>query len=140
MKHLRDLVFNAIQSDGIMNSLGIDVDSLYPTYARQDAIYSVEGNRFMILRWGPTEIGIGPVKPVTLDAWMYNREPDYGPITDALSRVRAILAGLVGAPVDAGHSGWVNGVQFQGGTADLFDDVYGAYVRSESHRITASGN
>lgn len=140
MKSLRNLVFDTLRNDATMNTAGITTASLYPIFSRDSPPVSVEGTKFAILRWGPAGIGIGNVIPVDLDFWVYNRDPDYDPIMDALLHARVLLAGLEGLAVDVAHTGWVNGVNWQGGTADLYDPLYEAYTRSESYRITASGN
>lgn len=137
MNGLRNLVYGTMKDDPQLNILGIDEQSLYPVYSRDSTPEGVEGPVFAILRWGPSEVGVGTAIPVTLDLWVYNKSPDYGPVMDILKRTRAIMDALINAQTT---DGWVLGVNWQGGSLDLFDDLYGAYARNESYRIVASGN
>lgn len=137
MNGLRVLVYNTLKDDPQMNILGINEQSLYPVYSRDSTPEGIEGPVFAILRWGVSEVGVGRAIPVTLDLWVYNKDPDYGPIMDILKRGRDLMDGLVNAQT---ADGWVLGVNWQGGSIDLFDDLYAAYTRNESYRIAASGN
>lgn len=137
MNGLRRLVFNAIKDDSQMNILGINENSLYPVYSRDSTPEGIEGPVFAILRWGPSEVGIGSAIPVTLDLWVYHKDPDYAPIMDILKRARSVMDSLINAQTT---DGWILGVDWQGGSLDLFDDLYAAYTRNESYRIVASGN
>lgn len=140
MRHLRDFVFELACNDPQMHDMGFTRDSLYPVYSRDSTPESIEGKRFGIFRWGSTEVGIGRVNPVTLEVWLYDRDPRYDVIGDGLLRMRTLLENAVGSALDLDKTAWMNGWQFSGSTPDLFDDVYIAYTRSESHRITASGS
>lgn len=137
MNGLRSLVFTTLKSDVQLNSLGISESSLYPVYSRDSTPEAIEGPRFAILRWGASEVGIGACIPVTLDLWVYDRSPDYGYIMQILKRARTLLDSLINAQT---ADGWVTGVNWQGGSPDLIDDMYNAYTRNESYRIVASGN
>lgn len=139
MKALRDFVFDLVKADPQLNALGLTVDNLYPVYGRQDATYTIEGDRFMVLRWGPASVGIGPSNPVELAPWAYDISPEYSWIDAVLLRTRRLLEPLNdGAVLNPERTAFLSGVSWQGSGPDLFDDLYNRYTRSESYRLVAS--
>jgi hypothetical protein len=130
---IRKLFFNALANDGALNALGIDGNTLYPAPsadAPQERIWAT-------LRWGGTQPGVGPVSKIDLDVWVYNRDPDYGPIDLILRRARVVLPALYLSPLESG--GNVVWVDWQGAGNDGRDPAYDAVFRTESYRITSSG-
>lgn len=97
-----------------------------------------KGNLFLVIRWGVTIRGIGNVNQVDLTCWAYNREPDYGPIEDALMEIRRILPTMEGIRMSSTEA--ISGVGYNGDSDDLYDDGYRAHYRNTSHTITASGS
>lgn len=141
MKALRGFVFNAFANDPVMNQLGLKEANLYQAGSRDSTPITIEGNVFAILRWGPREparAGVGSSIPLELAFWVYHRDPNTDPIDDILKRGREVLALMIGAPLNPQRTGFLNGADYLGSTADLFDDVYQAWTRSDSHRIVAS--
>lgn len=131
---LRQLVYDRVRDLPGLLGLGYERDAVYPNQAPD----SPDHQRFIVLRWGPGTPGIAPAHTVDLALWVYNRDPDYGPIGDALAMVRPVLLDLPGTRLPGGRG--VLGCIWGGSGADLHDDAYNAYVRSESYALTASGN
>lgn len=140
MNNLRNFVYDLAISRPALVALGLSAANVYPVYSRDSTPAAIEGDRFLILRWGPAEPGVGPVVPVGLDIWAYDRSPEYSWIMDILRAFRPALEESVGAPLSEARADWMNGVNWQGSTPDLFDDMYNAYTRSESYRLVASGS
>lgn len=141
MNGLRNAALELLKNDSFMNGCGYGPNNLYPAFSRDSPPEAVEGQQFGILKWGTTEAGIGGVNSVVVELWLYNREPDFGPIGDALYQARTLLGGLVGRQVQISPvPGWVLGVHWDGAGTDGWDDLYKAVLRSESYTITASGN
>jgi hypothetical protein len=138
MNSLRTFIYNILGSAPSLSPLGLTSANLYPNYSATPNAPTQD--LFGVLRWGATEVGVGPVRTVNLSLWVYNRHPDYAPIQSVLMAVRAVLDSLVGQPASVAGGAWVLGVDWAGASEDLFDDGYNAYVRNESYRITASGN
>lgn len=133
-KVLRRRVFDLLVDSPELANLGLNADTISPTFSPDGP----SGDRFLVLRWGSTGRGIGAVNRVGLECWAYNRQPDYGPIADALMEIRRLLptlAATVMAPTEA-----VVAVDYGGDSDDLYDDGYRAYTRWTSHTITASGS
>ena len=134
MNSLRNKVYNVLAADSTLAALGMPSSSLWPS-----APESPDGRNFMVLRWGSLERGVGVANHVNLQVWAYDRDGGYGDIGPQLLRVRFILDSLIGQALDGSATGWVNGVEFQGSSDDLWDDVYVAATRYEAYRVTASG-
>ena len=131
---LRQSVFGLLTASPVLASLGYGEGSISPTFTPDGP----PGDRFMVLRWGITSRGIFPVNRVRLAVWAYNRQPDFGPIADALLEVRRRLPTLGGVVMAPGEA--VLSVDYEGDSDDLYDDGYRAHVRWTSHTITASGS
>jgi hypothetical protein len=134
---VRDLVFEALCTDSELAGLGYTRANIYPGWSRDSTPEAIEGELFMVLRWGTKEPGVGAVVPRLLDIWAYNKEPFFETPEKALIRCRSILAPLPGRFADPG---WVLGVEWQGAGPDGLDEGYRAYYVSENYRITASGS
>lgn len=131
---LRQAVYALLTSSPDLATLGLGQGAILPNFTPEGP----SGDRFMVLRWGTTSVGIAQVNRVRLGVWVYNRQPDFQPITDALQVVRNLLPALAGVVMAPGHS--VLSVDYEGDSDDLYDDGYRAHVRWTSHTITASGS
>lgn len=131
---LRQYVYGLLVAAPGLEEAGYEPGSISPNFTPD----APEGERFLVLRWGVTSPGIGRVNHVTLSVWAYNRQADYGPISDVLKLVKAQLETLPGAVMAPGES--VLAVRSGGDSDDLYDDGYRAYTRWCSHTITASGS
>lgn len=131
---LRQAVFAQYTNSPVLEGLGLTEETIYPNFSPD----APQGDRFLVLRWGVTNKGIGPVNRVRLGCWVYNRQPDYGPIADALKEIRALLPALAGVKMSPTEA--ILSVDYEGDSEDLYDDGYRAYTRWTSHTITASGS
>lgn len=139
-KSLRNFLFEQALLDPTLTALGLKADNLWPIYSRDAPPITAEGGRFVVLRWGTAAPGIGRNVPLQLEVWAYDLDPDYTWITDVLKAFRALLTRLVGSRLDPSQNDWLNAENWEGSSADLFDDLYNRYTRSESWRLVASGN
>lgn len=131
---LRNAFFALYTNSPILAGLGLTEATIYPNFSAD----APPESRFMILRWGLTNPGMGRVNQVTLGCWVYNREPDYGPIAAALLEIRRLAPTMLGVRMSPTES--VNGVDYNGDSDDLYDDAWRAYTRYTTHTITASGS
>ena len=131
---LRQAVYSLLQSSPELAGLGYNGDTLLPAFTPD----APNADRFCVLRWGATALGIGPANSVTFTAWFYNREPDFSPIMDAIAATRQLIPTLVSQRFSDG-SGAVLGATWAGDTDDAYDDGYRAYVRNTAFTLTASG-
>lgn len=131
---LRQAVFAHLLSRPVLAEVGLDEETISPNFSPDGP----RGDLFLVLRWGITSRGIGPVNRIDLGCWMYNRQPDFLPIARVLLEIRSclpLLAGIRMAPTEA-----ILSVDYGGDSDDLYDDGYRAYTRWTSHTITASGS
>jgi len=135
MSALRQMVYAMMTNSFVLSGLGYAAH-VYPAYSPDSPVE----DRFLVLRWGGTSRGIGAANPVILNSWVYNREPDYGPIGDALAEIRALVESLPAVRLQDGSGNAVLGVFWEGESGDLYDPAYRAYMRNSSHTITASGS
>lgn len=133
-KVLRNAVLAALVATPGLAALGYTEDVILPNFTPD----APQGDCFLVLRWGVTNPGLAQINQVRLAIWAYNRQPDYGPITDALKLAAPSLRNLAGIVMAPGQS--VLAVRFEGESDDLYDDGYRAYTRWCSHLITASGS
>lgn len=139
MKALRDFVYDLLKADGQLIQLGLTEANLYPAYSRDNPQYAMEGDQFLVLRWGPASVGIGASRPVELALWAYDISPEYSWIDAVLARSSRLILDLAGgAALNAQRTAFVSGAEGQGSSPDLFDDLYNRYTRSESFRLVAS--
>lgn len=131
---LRQAVYALLVASPELEMLGYGEEVILPNFTPDGP----SGDRFLTLRWGTTQVRIGPANRVRLGVWVYNRQPDFEPISKALKEVRRLLPTLAGVVMAPGES--VLGVDYEGDSDDLYDDGYRAHVRWTSHTITASGS
>lgn len=131
---LRQFVFSHYVNSPVLAALGLNEETISPNFSPDGP----NGDRFLVLRWGTTTRGIGPVNRVRLSCWVYNRQPDYAPIASALLEIRRILPALAGNVMSPAEA--ILSVDYEGDSDDLYDDGYRAYTRWTSHTITASGS
>lgn len=136
MKTLRDMVFDTLVADSQLTAI-TTAAGIFPNFAAASPNNTLK--RWMILRWGSTENAAGrdsTARPIALTVAVYNREPDFALIEQALLRTRAVLRALEGQRYE---NGAVLGVDDPTAVDDGYDDGYSAVVRSEVYRIVASG-
>lgn len=131
---LRQAVFALLVATPELAAVGLNEETILPNFTPEGP----QGDHFLVLRWGGTTPGIGNVNQVRLACWVYNRQPDFGPIIDAIKAINVRLPSLAGnvmAPTES-----VLAVDYEGQSDDLFDTGYRAHTRWCSHLITASGS
>jgi len=131
---LRQAVFALYVASPVLTGLGFDENTISPNFS----VDGPAGERFLVIRWGTTNRGIGRVNRVRLQCWVYNRQPDYVPIVNAILEIRTRLPSLAGVRMSPTEA--VLSVDYEGDSDDLYDDGYRAYTRWTSHTITASGS
>jgi hypothetical protein len=131
---LRQAVFSLYLASPALAGLGFNEGNIYPNFTPDGPA----GDRFMVLRWGTTTVGVGRANRIRLSCWVYNRQPDYRPIANALLEIRERLLTLIAVRLSPTEA--ILGVTYEGDSDDLYDDGYRAYTRWTSHTITASGS
>jgi hypothetical protein len=131
MATVRDLVFAALTNDSQLNTLGINVDHTWAA----GALDGPQPTPFMVIRWGNTNRGIGPVNSSECTLYVHDDPGDYGRISAILSRARAVMSALAASGVAAN---WIIDVQWQGDSGDLADDVYKTVMRNGSFNVVAN--
>lgn len=131
MSTVRSLVYSAITSDPALNALGINADTCWAAGSFDGPL---EGP-FMVLRWGPTARGIGPVNSADLSVFVHQIGSDYSVIDGIILRLRDVMDGLVAT---GPASNWVSGVTWLGDGGELSDASYGTLVRTSDFRVTAN--
>lgn len=133
---LANMVHSTLAADSEIASLGVVAGTIRrsaPTDVPEDPL-------FVILRWGPEDVPVGRdtnVRPHELSVWVYNREPNYAPISQILNRIRVVMLGLESVRHTVTPPGWVSAVLWQGRSPDLYDDAYKTVVRNDTYRIIA---
>lgn len=137
---IRKAFYDLLAGSAALAALGFPAGSLYPNYGPD----SPPQRQFMVLRWGATTVGVGTANSTDLTLWTYDRDQDWTKIQSALMLLRStdrggggLLDTLLGVRLPVGS---VLGIDWTGSSTDLFDDVYEANVRSDTYRITATGN
>ena len=131
---LRQAIFARYLASPVLANLGLNEATIYPNFSPD----APDSEQFLVIRWGITTRGIGNANTVSIQCWVYNREPDYGPIALALMEIRKLLPSMIGFRMSATEA--ILGVGYAGDSDDLYDDGYRAYTRYTSHTITASGS
>lgn len=132
---LRDRVYAVLSTSPELEATGLVPGSVYPAFSPD----SPQERVWMVLRWGPASPGIGDAASIDLALWVYDREERYDRIERSLRAARPLMEALVAVRLSPPGSGAVLGIGWQGAGPDLFDDVYPAWTRYESYRVTASG-
>jgi hypothetical protein len=128
---MRQLVFQAIINDSVMNSLGITDGSSFSV-----DVDTPETRPFLQLRWGRNNEGLDVVTRRDLVVWVHDHPGDYEKIDSIVLRLRALLPSLV--PSSDGR-GWIAGVQWLGDSEDLTDDGHRTIARNSSFVLVGSG-
>lgn len=131
MSTVRDLVFHALTSDTELTALGIDTNHAW-------ASGSVEGPQpapFIVIKWGNTSKGIGPINTAPVQIFVHDDIGDYGVINSILLRVRAVMTGLAAHGYAAN---WIIEVDWLGDSGDLADDTYKTLMRNAEFNVVAN--
>jgi len=133
---LQQFLYDLLKSDPALNSIGYTEEGLFAAESPDSPRANL--SKWIVIRWGVVAPAIARDvrsrgRDVTI--WAYNREPDFGPINNALNRINDLLLSL--GTVDTG-SGWITEAVDTGSSEDLYDDGYQAVTRNWSYRIIAS--
>ena len=138
---VRTTVYDLIVASPALHTAGFAADAVYPNYGP----VSPPQRRFIVIRWGGTAPGVGRANSTDMALWFYDRDQDWAAIQAAIRICRPVDKGgdglldtLPGARMSATEA--ILGLDWTGGSTDLFDDVYEANTRNEAYRVTASGN
>jgi hypothetical protein len=131
---LRNYLFNLAAADSVLNSLGLNVDSMFTSNDKD----TPQVRPFMVFRWGATNPGMSVVNQRDLRVWIHDRPSDYTNIDIALKRLVALFTPLVGVSV-GGAGEWVSQIEWMGDSDDLDDDIQVTVTRWAEFRITGSG-
>jgi hypothetical protein len=128
-------VFALLADDAVMNSLGINVDTLWNSQAPD----SPPADRFGVLRWG-TEVpsllaAEKRVSDTDVTIWPYDKNLDYAVVDAINKRWCTLMESLRGQQVG---SLAVLGVRWNGDGEDSWDDVYERVFRTSSYIITTA--
>jgi hypothetical protein len=135
MTNVRDLIFERVSSDSIMNGLGFDTNNLFNS---NDAD-TPNVRPFMVFRWGATSPGMDIVRKRILQIWVHDEPSDYSTIDTALNRVRDILTSLFGVNVDT-TSKWVLQIDWELDSDDLSDDIQRTVTRYSQFSVVGSAS
>lgn len=131
MSTVRSLVYTALTTDATLQSLGITADSTY-------AAGSLDGpapTPFMVIRWGGTTRGIGPINAAPVTLYVHDDHGDYGAIVGILQRARAVMTALSASGPSAN---WIIDVRWNGDSEDLSDDGYKTLMRNATFEVVAN--
>lgn len=130
----RDFVWEMLGDDPIMNEMGLTRANLFTNWSGDSPAAHL--TNWISLRWGTAEPPVGrdsATRPVALGVWAYDREPQYAGITGRLWRVRQLMLSVAGARIPGG--GTLVQADWAESSADLYDDVMQAVLRSETYRV-----
>jgi len=145
---VRVYVFQKLANDAAMNALGIDVSTLFSSYAPDSP---PRASVFGVLRWGPENPGldgqrdddpsvVSPVAVIDCELWVYDNDRNYDKISAIIKRWRRVMESLPAARTGVDVTdGWITQADWQGDGDDTYDDAYDRVTRSSSCRIVASG-
>jgi hypothetical protein len=138
-----------VSTDPELAALGVNEGTTFANGA-PDSPPDALGKIWCVLNWGPENITMsrpgenGRSRRVTerdVSLWVYSRHDDFGDINVAIKRWCALMDGLEAKRTGFGaYDGWVATTQWQGDSADGWDDVYAANLRSSAYTIIASGD
>lgn len=132
---IRDLIYDTLTQDTILNGLGITEDNTFNSNDED----TPQGRPLMVLRWGGASVGLDVVNLRSLTVWIHDKPSDYSVVDQALERVRTILTAMYG--VNAGAAGkWVVEIEWTGDSDDLTDDVQNTVCRNSQYNLVGSAS
>lgn len=131
MSTVRDLVFSGITGDSILNTLGVDANHVWAA----GALEGPAPTPFLVLRWGATTKGFGPVNSAPLTINVHDDSGNYDLINAILLRIRTVMIGLSASGVAAN---WIIDSQWLGDGEESQDDQYKTLMRSCDFSLVAN--
>lgn len=91
---------------------------------------------FAVVRFSGDNPGMGRAGQTYCSVWVHGQKEDYTIIDDVLKWVRSVMEGAT--PMQ--HEGvWLTSVEWQGNSADLYDNERGTNTKSTTFLLTGSG-
>lgn len=106
----------AVKGSNALHELGFAAAEVY----RSMGMENTQANKFIVMRWGDTNVGVGSSNPVFLTVWAYDMPGSYVDIDRALGIIKDILSAMVEVE---GNEGWVTQIKWLGFSGDLYDDM-----------------
>lgn len=131
---IRADVRQALLTDIALQSYGLTEDQQYQI--RGAVTERPVESPFIVLAWGLTTRGIGPVNSAELGVWCYTDDGDVDKLDLIIARVKAIMLNL---PTHGTQQQWFVGVRWTGNSPDFYDTVYAATAKRADFVVTASG-
>lgn len=143
---MREVVWDALRGDTVLNGLGIAADGA--NIHQADSVDTLTIKPALVLRWGDITGGVNTPEPIgertattwqgagaqTLQVWAHDKVGDFDRIDKILTRVRTVLSGLVAVQgITAGHT--LIQADWMGDSQDFRDDGYGTITRHSDWRI-----
>ena len=135
MPTVRDLIFNALKNDGVLNGLDLNDTSMF----NGNDADTPNMRPFMVFRWGQTSIGMDVMRRRTLQVWVHDEPSDYTNIDLALDRVRDVLTSLFGVNVSA-TTKWIAQIDWELDSDDLSDDIQNTVTRYSQFTVVGSAS
>lgn len=133
----RTKLYQVLKQDATANSPGtLGAIGLHPDHIYAAGVDSPDGDLFVTIVFGNSDVGIGASKRTAVTVWVYDRDRDYLRIEAALKRIRALFEGVEAAKT---VEGWITTIRWTGDSGDLADDVYRARVRNSDFIMVDSG-
>lgn len=137
---IRELIWNALRSDTVLNGLGVAADG--SNIWQADAVDTLPSKPALVIRWGAAAPGVGERTTAgwvgagtqTMVVWVHDEIGDFDRIDKIITRIRTVLSGLVAQQgVVAGHT--LICADWAGDSEDLRDDGYGTITRHSDWTI-----
>jgi len=130
----RQAVFQAIINDEDLNDLQIDIDTVFPNWAKDTT--PIRGKPFVILRWEERPMRGNLQGPQILTVWAHWPKEDS---TDH-SKLDTILQGIIGVLTAMEHVNGEDGnvvtsIRFTGWGNDLFDPGYNTIAKNIAFEV-----
>lgn len=133
MANIRQVVFDLLANDPVLNGLGITADSIF----NANDVDTIRVRPFMITAWANTAPGMDRVRQRSLRVWVHDEPSDYRRIDDVLERVCELLTNQYGVITgDNGRS--VLQIEWEGDSDDLSDDVQRTITRNSDYNVVGS--
>lgn len=133
----RTFIYQSLKEDALsaapdsLGTLGLQADNIY-----SGDVDEPRGRRFIVLRYGERQPGIGPSNRVELIVWAYDRDKDHDAVELLQKRVRVVLEGIEAQQT---LEGWITLIEWTGNGPDIYDDAYRAVGITSGYTVITSG-
>lgn len=140
---VRELMYGLVSNDPVLNGLHLNQSTLYANFGAD----SPQHDFFAVLRWGgevttlTAQRGRLKVTERSCSLWVYDRQPTYDRINDAIKRWCEIMDALEARRTgDGTYDGFISSTYWEGDGDDAYDDALERYTKSSTYTIIASGD